>query len=257
MPAVMRGASVRSSGAAGGARWGLMLRRSPLRADSAAMLGPRSRRITRSVRFALFVQTDAASQRWKHALRAPTSGLRFSPPQKSPPPGTACRAASRVAPTSGSCDAKRDSCLCKGAFGQVGGAPLGRRGAEGLRPRAQRASTSDLPRLFERSERSERSELCGRPQDRAPQGSRREADDRPSEALRPARTRLCPPGVRMPNAPMSARWTLISAGSCSRSSADAGTGRTPRPGSPPTTARLVHGDTSLVPKKPWRKPSIM
>jgi len=55
------------------------------------------------------------------------------------------------------------------------GAPLRRREAQGLRPRAQRPSTSDSPRLFERSERSERSELCGGPQDRASQGSRSEA----------------------------------------------------------------------------------
>ena len=39
-------------------------------------------------------------------------------------------------------------------------APLGRRAAEGSRPRAQRESWTDSSQLFERSERSERSEFC-------------------------------------------------------------------------------------------------
>jgi hypothetical protein len=62
------------------------------------------------------------------------------------------------------------------------GAPLGRREAQGSRPRAcedTRASTSSLPQLFERSERSERSEFCGRPGDRASEGSRSEAKTAP------------------------------------------------------------------------------
>ena len=61
--------------------------------------------------------------------------------------------------------------------------------------RAQRASTSDLRHLFERSERSERSELCRGPRDRAPQGSRPQADRR-SEAEPAARPRLCALGLR-------------------------------------------------------------
>ena len=55
------------------------------------------------------------------------------------------------------------------------GAPGRRRAAQGSRPRAQRASLTDSPRLFERSERSERSEFRGGPRDRAAQGSRRAA----------------------------------------------------------------------------------
>jgi hypothetical protein len=57
----------------------------------------------------------------------------------------------------------------------AGGAPLRRRGAQGSGPRAQRASMTDSPRLFERSERSERSEFGGGPRGRAPQGSHRAA----------------------------------------------------------------------------------
>ncbi len=55
------------------------------------------------------------------------------------------------------------------------GAPLKRRVAQGLRPRAQRASSTDSSHLSERRERSEQSELCGGPQDRATQGSLRKA----------------------------------------------------------------------------------
>ena len=61
-------------------------------------------------------------------------------------------------------------------------APLGRREAQGTRPRAcedTRASTSSLPQLSEQSERSERREFCGRPGDRASQGSLREAQTAP------------------------------------------------------------------------------
>ena len=57
-------------GAAGGARQGLMLWRSALRADSTAMLDPRSRRRTHCVRFVLSVQTTATSQSTKRAARA-------------------------------------------------------------------------------------------------------------------------------------------------------------------------------------------
>ena len=55
------------------------------------------------------------------------------------------------------------------------GAPLKRRVAQGLRPRAQRASSTDSSRLFERRERSEQSEFRDGPHDRATQGSLRTA----------------------------------------------------------------------------------
>jgi len=70
--------------------------------------------------------------------------------------------------------------------------------------RAQRASTSDLPHLFERSERSERSELCGRLEDRAPQGSRRLRRPPQSERQPASRTRLCPLGRRLRN-----QWRIL------------------------------------------------
>jgi len=57
---------------------------------------------------------------------------------------------------------------------------LGRRGAQAWGRRAQRASLSDSPHLFERSERSERSELCGATPGRAPQRSRRAAPTAPA-----------------------------------------------------------------------------
>ncbi len=54
-------------------------------------------------------------------------------------------------------------------------APLKRRVAQGLRPRAQRASWTDSSRLLERRERSEQSEFRDGPQDRATQGGLRTA----------------------------------------------------------------------------------
>ncbi len=61
----------------------------------------------------------------------------------------------------------------KGLWGPVAARLLGRRGAQGLRPGAQRRSSSFSSRLFERSARRARSEFRDGPQDRAPQGSRR------------------------------------------------------------------------------------
>jgi hypothetical protein len=99
--------------------------------------------------------------------RAPTPALRCSSPPKSRPAGSPCREA--------------HGCWCSlqipPPFPQSGvragrSAPVERREAQGSWPRAQRASSSDSSRLFERSERSERSEFGDGPRDRAPQGSR-------------------------------------------------------------------------------------
>jgi hypothetical protein len=61
-----------------------------------------------------------------------------------------------------------------------------RREAQGAWPRAQRASTIDSPRLFERSERSERSELSGGPGDRCSEpGHRTVPADCPVPGERP------------------------------------------------------------------------
>ena len=70
-------------------------------------------------------------------------------------------------------------------------APLRCREAQGLRPRAQRASTTDSSHLSERSERSERSELCDGAARPSIAGQSTRSGDRLSEALRPARAPLC------------------------------------------------------------------
>ena len=115
---------------------------------------------------------------------APIPALRCSSLPTSPPPGTACRETHR------SWCAREPPPVQRRRVRAGGGACLRRREAQGSWPRAQRASSSDLPQLSERSERSERSEFCGRPRDRASQGSRRPGADRRSLAPPPARTRL-------------------------------------------------------------------
>ena len=101
------------------------------------------------------------------AAHAPTPALRCSSPPKSRPAGSPCREVHGgwcSLPTSLRWLQRRVRAGC--------GAPVRRRGAQGSWPRAQRASTTDSSRLFERRERSERSELSDGPRDRAPQGSR-------------------------------------------------------------------------------------
>ena len=176
-------------GAAGGARQGLMLWRSALRADSTAMLAPRSRRRTHCVRCAHSVRTTAPSQSTKRASRA-DPGPGFSSPQKSPPPGTARRADPLVlfpqeAPACPQRRVRADR-----------GAPLGRREAQGSWPRAKRESSTDSSQLSERSERSERSEFCDGAARPSIAGQSARSADRPSQALRAARTRLCRTDVR-------------------------------------------------------------
>ena len=99
--------------AAGGARWGLMLGRSALCADSTAMLGPGSRRITRCVRCAHCARTDAASQLTKRAARAdPGPALLVAP--EIAPTGHRLPRATRVGLRT-----ERHSHLRKGVPGQV------------------------------------------------------------------------------------------------------------------------------------------
>ena len=99
--------------------------------------------------------------------RAPTSDLRSSSPQKSPPPGAACRSGTGLAFRSNTTDVSAKAC------------PGGLRSASsalrstGLVARARSALRRlTCRRLFERSERSERSEFGDGPRDRAPEGSR-------------------------------------------------------------------------------------
>jgi hypothetical protein len=182
------------SGKAGtGQQAPLRLRRSPLRVDCPAMLGLAACRITRSVRCALCAQTDAASQRWKRAARAAASpALLGAAKSLRPLPDPDFAETPRFA-------LREPWCCCEAG----GGWPVVRLcGAEERRARgqrAQRASTSNLRHLSERSERSERSELCRRPRDRAPEGSRPQADRRsrsatghpPAASLAPNLARLC------------------------------------------------------------------
>jgi hypothetical protein len=102
--------------------------------------------------------------------RAPTPALRCSSPPKSRPAGSPCREAHGCW-----CSRQPAPRWLQRRVRAGCGAPVRRRGAQGSWPRAQRASTSDSSRLFERRERSERSELSDGPRDRAPQGSRRKA----------------------------------------------------------------------------------
>jgi hypothetical protein len=102
-----------------------------------------------------------------HALRAydPSPQLRCRRPTNRP---------HRVPPAASSTTVfldERNHRVRKGAGGWPAARLLRSREAQGLRPRAQRASSSDSSQLFERSERSSRSEFCDGPQDRASQGT--------------------------------------------------------------------------------------
>ena len=107
----------------------------------------------------------------RSALRAPTSALRSSSPQKSPPPSAACRSgAVGVLPTNRSNVSAK---ACPGRLRSASSAPS----SAGPVARA-RSALRELTcrRLFERSERSERSEFGDGPRDRAAQGSRSAAE---------------------------------------------------------------------------------
>jgi len=137
-----------------------------LRCDARSTVARRnSLRSLRSLRSNSRRESDVEAR----AARAPTVLLCFSPPHKSPPPGTAHRAAPLVV-FQNACHHR----IGKAAGGCASAATLcgaEERRARG-RARAARASTSDSWRLFERSERSERSEFRHGPRDRAPEGSR-------------------------------------------------------------------------------------
>ena len=135
-----------------------------LRCDARAGVAPRNS--LRSLRSLCSNNRGESDER--SALRAPTPTLRFSPPHKSPPPGTAHRAAAVWVFD------KEHGGAGKAGGGCASAATLRdaeERRARG-RARAARASSSDSSRLSERSERSERSEFRDGPRDRVPQGSR-------------------------------------------------------------------------------------
>ncbi len=88
--------------------------------------------------------------------------------------------------------ATRQRCPQEGASGRRSAArSLGRREAQGSWPRAKRESSTDSSQLSERSERSERSEFCDGAARPSIAGQSARSADRPSQALRAARTRLC------------------------------------------------------------------
>ena len=159
-----------------------MVRRSALRSDCTAVLAPRSCRVTRYALRAALEQTRQVRGR-SARVRAPTPVLRSSSPHKSPLSGAARREAAAVLPDD------NPTALPRSRRRAGRDAPERRREAQRRWPRAQRASTSDLAHLFERSAQA-RSELCARPGPRASQGSG--ADYRRTEASRPALRRLRP-----------------------------------------------------------------
>jgi len=110
-------------------------------ADAAPMLAKHSGLGTHCVRCAHAVRTTATSMMTMRAVRAERCAALLATPTCAPA-GSTWREASRS-----------------------GGAPLGRREAQGGWPRAQRGSSTDSSRLSERSECNERSELhdAGRP----------------------------------------------------------------------------------------------
>ena len=204
--------------------------RSMLRIDSAALLDPGSRGVTRCTRFARCARTDAASQRLDArcarrprpcAARRPLFTLRVPPattPHQHDLPGvlgaqrahhTSCSSSKSDVPTActgrPSCSAfaghrRRRGWKCtavpEGAFGSVAARRRRRREAQGSWPaRAARHVLLTRRPLSERRERSERSELDGGPRDRASQGSPCEAWAAYVEATQPTRTHR-PRGLR-------------------------------------------------------------
>jgi len=171
-----------------GAAW-RWRRRSVLRTDCPVLLASGSRGETRCARCASFARTVAASQTTMRAARAdPDAALRGAADSAAPRP--ACAAAARSGRPARPARSARSAWLRpagarseNSAFGAReadGDGALERRNAAGKgagRPlpaclcaaekrssagrRAQRASSSDSPRLSERSSRSERSEFRG------------------------------------------------------------------------------------------------
>ncbi len=141
--------------APGGARWGLVLGRSALRADSAAMLGSGSRRRTRYAHFVSCARTAAASQITKRAARADPKPPLLAVPQVAPT-GHRLPRVHRFGLPDGSPTPR-----CEAAPGQATACVCGAEERRAHGRARQRASSS--PRLSECSERSERSEFGGGP----------------------------------------------------------------------------------------------
>jgi hypothetical protein len=120
------------------------------------------------------------------AAHAPTPALRCSSPPKSPPPGSARREVHGQW-----CSLQKPPTRQQRRVWAGWSAPLGRREAQGSWPRAQRASSTDSSRLFERRERSEQSEFGDVATRPSIAGKPERSEGRSSEARKPAHTRLC------------------------------------------------------------------
>ena len=143
------------------------------RVDCPAVLAHGSGRGTRCVRCALYAQTAAARMTTKRAARADPWAAFLGAPEIAPAGHRLPRGWVFGVRWSGPRQPEHQEPGCKGVWGPLAARLLGRRGAQGLRPRAQRDSSTFSSRLSERRERSERSEFRDGAQDRAPQGSRR------------------------------------------------------------------------------------
>ncbi len=186
-------------GQAGGLRFGgrRVVRRLPSGARSRGP-SPNSLRLLRSATF----KQAATSQSTKRAARA---GHEPCAPQRRrgalrPARARLCGNVDGVRRKSQHGAARADSCFSSqtrnggsAAGGTRQGRFLGRRAAQGLRPRAQRVRELTCRRMSERRERSERSEFGDGPQDRAAQCSRRtrrppQHEPLPGTACRAAQT---------------------------------------------------------------------
>ncbi len=143
------------------------------RVDCPAVLTQGSGRGTRCVRCALYAQTATARMLTKRAARADPWAAFLGAPEIAPAGYRLPRGCVFGVRWSGPRRPEHQKPGCKGVWGPLAARLLGRRGAQGLRPRAQRDSSTFSSRLSERRERSERSEFRDGAQNRAPQGSRR------------------------------------------------------------------------------------
>ena len=143
------------------------------RVDCPAVLAQGSGRGSRCVRCALCAQTTAARMTTKRAARADPWAAFLGAPEIAPAGRRLPRGWVVGARWSGPRQPERQKPGRKSVWGPLAAHLLGRRGAQGLRPGAQRRSSTFSSRLSERRERSERSEFRDGAQDRAPQGSRR------------------------------------------------------------------------------------
>ena len=160
-------------------------RRPALRAGCPAVLDLVARGATRFAHCVSCAQTSAASQLSK---RAGARGHKACAPRRLPRAPAAAR--TRLRSNRGGVRPPRPHApvVPERQAAAAGRAVRGAEQRSAVVGARQRASTTDSPRLFERSSRSERSELSGATTVRAAQGSRRNAPT--AEPCPPGRCRL-------------------------------------------------------------------